>query len=375
MPLRQRRVVARGQGTRYQYDAEGNLVRKTLPDGKAKHYAWDGDGQLLEVKRPDGYAVTFAYDAFGRRISKRFRGKVTKWVWNGDKPLHEWSELKLGPGAGSVEKLATWLFDEDSFAPAAKLTEKGAYSVVCDHLGTPLSMYDAKGAATWSMALDSYGGVCQGQAQDCPFRYQGQYEDTETGLYYNRFRYYDPESGRYISQDPIRLLGGLHLYAYVTRPTTTVDPLGLAEFWPPSAELTEFPKNLNFGQHRIAPQFSSIGGDIPEAIRGRSLVDVAADLHNGSLSPEVFTIRYTKLPNGELVTLNNRGLAVLTMADKTPSTALYIPLEHASPGLLADLGVKHPGLPDIMQPSRSIAVTGQKSGLDRRYTISVCPKG
>jgi RHS repeat-associated protein len=163
----------------------------------------------VEVKRPDGYAVTFAYDALGRRVSKRFRGRVTRWVWDGDQPLHEWAELVVEPGAGSVAELTTWLFEEGSFIPVAKLTGQGAQSVVSDHLGTPLALYDGRGQVTWEMALDSYGAVRQGKgkAQDCPFRYQGQYEDVETGLYYNRFRYYDPQTGGYISQDPIRLGG------------------------------------------------------------------------------------------------------------------------------------------------------------------------
>lgn len=150
-------------GMRYKYDEEGNLKRKTLAGGQQWHYAWDGAGQLVNVTRPDGYAITFTYDALGRRVSKRFRGRVTRWVWDGDKPLHEWHELEVGPGAGGIQDLATWLFEDDSFAPAAKLTDKGAQSVVCDHLGTPLSMYDVKGQATWEMALDSYGGVRQGR--------------------------------------------------------------------------------------------------------------------------------------------------------------------------------------------------------------------
>ncbi|UOQ51736.1 DUF6531 domain-containing protein [Hymenobacter cellulosivorans] len=217
-------------GIRYKYDAEGNLIRKTRPNGQKWRYAWDGAGQLTSVTRPDGYAVTFSYDALGRRISKRYRGKVTRWVWDGDKPLHEWSELEVGPGAGGVADVVTWLFEDDSFAPAAKLTSEGAYSVVCDHLGTPLMLYDSQGAPTWEMSLDSYGDVRQGKGkpQDCPFRYQGQYEDAETGLYYNRFRYYNPEAGSYISQDPIDLEGGLSFYSYVSNPTSWLDPYGLA---------------------------------------------------------------------------------------------------------------------------------------------------
>ena len=101
--------------------------------------------------------------------------------------------------------------------------------MVCDHLGTPLELYDQRGTKTWLAQLDSYGAVREGKGrpQDCPFRYQGQYEDTETGLYYNRFRYYDPESGGYISQDPIRSREGKALYGYSTSPLTRIDPFGL----------------------------------------------------------------------------------------------------------------------------------------------------
>jgi RHS repeat-associated protein len=210
---------------------EGNLVRKTQPDGRQWRYAWDGAGQLARVTRPDGYAVTFTYDALGRRISKRFRGKVTRWVWDGDVPLHEWHELEVGPGAGSAQDLTTWLFEDDSFVPTAKLTTQGSYSIITDHLGTPLELYDQTGVKTWQAQLDSYGAVREGRGtpQDCPFRYQGQYEDVETGLYYNRFRYYDPETGGYISQDPIRLEGANHsLYAYVKDTNSWIDALGLS---------------------------------------------------------------------------------------------------------------------------------------------------
>ena len=254
-------------GTRYKYDEEGNLTRKTLVDGQAWHYAWDGAGQLVEVKRPDGYAVTFTYDGLGRRVSKRFRGKVTRWVWDGDQPLHEWHELEVGPGAGSVGELTTWLFEDDSFAPLAKLTAKGAQSVVCDHLGTPLGLYDEQGGLTWEMALDSYGAVRQGKgkSQDCPFRYQGQYEDTETGLYYNNFRYYDPEMGYYISQDPIGLLGGTKLYSYVRDPNSVIDPWGLMPWEPgtPKPKGWRLPKN---GTWSGAPGHSDFIPNNPAAL-------------------------------------------------------------------------------------------------------------
>jgi RHS repeat-associated protein len=91
-------------------------------------------------------------------------------------------------------------------------------------------MYREDGAEVWTCKLNSYGRVRKYEGQtktECPFRYQGQYEDAETGLYYNRFRYYSPEEGMYISQDPICLWGGRRLYSYVQNPNYWVDILGL----------------------------------------------------------------------------------------------------------------------------------------------------
>jgi RHS repeat-associated protein len=291
-------------GTRYTYDAEGNLTRKNTPDGQQWHYVWDGAGQLAEVKRPDGYAVTFAYDALGRRVSKRFRGRVTKWVWDANKPLHEWTELEVGPGAGSAGEVLTWLFEEESFVPTTKLTAQEAQSVVCDHLGTPLALYDSQGRATWEMTLDSCGGVRQtkGKPQDCPFRYQGQYEDIETGLYYNRFRYYDPCDGCYISQDPIRLQGGIQLYAYVKNPSAYSDILGLTGA--PGVTWVD-PKTLNFSQGYVDTKVYDIMQKMDDGVWDWTREDAILNVTD---------------VNGQLVSLDNRRLlaAQLRGVEKVP---------------------------------------------------------
>jgi RHS repeat-associated protein len=90
-------------------------------------------------------------------------------------------------------------------------------------------MHAATGQAVWSADLNNYGQVMnlRGKAEDCPFRFPGQYEDVETGLYYNRYRYYDAREGMYVSQDPIGLLGGEKLYAYVHDTNTWIDEFGL----------------------------------------------------------------------------------------------------------------------------------------------------
>jgi RHS repeat-associated protein len=94
-------------------------------------------------------------------------------------------------------------------------------------------MFDEHGLRVWSVELDLLGAPRRVETIEgfdrhaCPFRFQGQYEDAETGLYYNRFRYYDPVAGQYISQDPIGLLGGPRPYGYVRDPLHYVDVLGL----------------------------------------------------------------------------------------------------------------------------------------------------
>ncbi|HWO08457.1 MAG TPA: RHS repeat-associated core domain-containing protein, partial [Polyangiaceae bacterium] len=119
--------------------------------------------------------------------------------------------------------------EPESFAPLAKLVADERYSIVTDHLGTPRAMYDGYGQEVWGADVDSYGQLqnLRGGRRACPFRFPGQYEDAETGLYYNRFRYYDPEAGAYVSQDPIGLAGGLRAFTYPSDPTTFVDPFGL----------------------------------------------------------------------------------------------------------------------------------------------------
>lgn len=98
-----------------------------------------------------------------------------------------------------------------------------------DPNGCPTRLTDARGAVVWSARQSAWGVSLEdsGQSIENPLRFQGQYADTETGLHYNRYRYYDPSAGQYISQDPIRLGGGLNLYAYGHNPLDWSDPFGL----------------------------------------------------------------------------------------------------------------------------------------------------
>lgn len=271
----------------YHYDDEGNLVFrefKELQDNAVPHdrkrmekergirclatgmgwlYEWASNGMLKKVIRPDGRPVEFRYDALGRRTAKRYFGKVTRWVWDGNVPLHEWSYKAVGLQSDEeentlpkepAEDFTTWLFEAGTFVPTAKIQDGKQYSIVSDYMGTPIQMYDGQGNKTWDCTLDIYGKVIavdKGTEFDCPFRFQGQYEDIETGLYYNRFRYYDANIGFYISQDPIGLLGGnpTH-YSYVNNLNRLIDPLGLE---------TYFTRLGNFGEEKVIDALNRSG--------------------------------------------------------------------------------------------------------------------
>jgi RHS repeat-associated protein len=230
-PDRRDRKYGRGgrllevEGVRCTYDLDGYLTEVDSQNGRWR-YRWKGSGLLQEVERPDGARVTFEYDALARRTCKRVtavqgqRPREVRFLWDGHVPLHE---------IASSGDTNTWIFEPESFTPLGKEDKTGRYSVVTDHLGTPTEMYDDLGRLAWRIQLDTFGvGKTDVARQHCPWRWPGQYEDDEAGLHYNRFRYYAPYFGCYLSQDPLGLAGGLNHYQYADDPVVLVDPLGLA---------------------------------------------------------------------------------------------------------------------------------------------------
>lgn len=247
----------------YHYDNEGNLVfrefkelrgsdirydRKRmkkergisfLATGTGWNYKWNSNGTLKKVIRPDGRPVEFQYDALGRRTSKQYFGKKTRWIWNGNVPLHEWSYKVTDEQSNEeeniqkepTEDIITWVFEVGTLIPTAKMLDSKQHSIVSDHLGTPIQMYDEQGNKIWDCILNIYGKVTSFKGSslgDCPFRFQGQYEDEETELYYNRFRYYSPNLGNYVSQDPIEFAGNNPtFYGYVYDTNSGLDLFGL----------------------------------------------------------------------------------------------------------------------------------------------------
>ncbi|MBX3271056.1 MAG: RHS domain-containing protein [Sandaracinaceae bacterium] len=232
-----------GEGTvRYTHDADGNQTERLEPDGTRWRYRYDGHGLLRHVERvppraadagplpPPDLRLSFAYDAFARRVEKTVVAlgpdgeeqsrRETRFVWDGHVVAHE---------LDSQDGLTTWYWEPDTFTPVAKERAGRYYSIASDHLGTPTEMYDELGQLAWRMQLDAFGVPTfeAGDARDCPWRWPGQYEDVETGEYYNRWRWYDARGGRYSSKDPLGLRGSLRSFHYPTDSLLRVDPSGL----------------------------------------------------------------------------------------------------------------------------------------------------
>ncbi|MHC8319416.1 RHS repeat-associated core domain-containing protein [Pseudomonas sp. GB2N2] len=227
------------QGDRhYDYDAFGNLIRERRGTGQklVTEYAYDCQHRLIGVTTPDGRSVSYRYDAFGRRIAKTIDGHTTEFFWQGDHLIAE----------SSREHYRSYVYEPGTFRPLAMLDGKGPRKACpfyyhLDHLGTPQELTDYSGEIVWSAKYNAYGKVTHlehggGEQLEQPLRFQGQYFDPESGLHYNRHRYYDPQVGRYLTPDPVKLAGGLNQYRYALNPTGWVDPLGLSGNCPRKGE-------------------------------------------------------------------------------------------------------------------------------------------
>jgi RHS repeat-associated protein len=217
------RLVSRGDFT-FEYDAAGRLVRKIQPleNGKQKTwtYEWDFEDQLIRFADDKGDLWIYEYDALGRRISKSNGSRKIEYLWD------RRQIIQVFKPDSPVE---SWVYSLHGFDPLAKVKSGRVFPIIADYLGTPREMLDDKGQVVWSAQLQAWGAVREIRVnlEDCPIRFPGQWFDSETGLHYSLFRYYDPESGQFISPDPLGVKAGLNEYVYAINPTGWTDPYGL----------------------------------------------------------------------------------------------------------------------------------------------------
>jgi RHS repeat-associated protein len=241
-------LVTRTASAKYTYDARARRVvkldlRRRGEGGEAlaTEYGWDSRDRLRRVRLPDGTQLRFTYDAFGRRVRKEVQGagqasaRVVELVWDGD---------ALAAEHDSERGVRCFVHAPDSMAPLLQQEQGEVLIYVNDHLGTPKELIDGAGLVAWSAAHSAWGKIVATHADplraatrarpvDSPFRLLGQVADEETGLCCTKFRYFDPELGRWCSPDPLGFNGGKDLFGFDGSPTTDVDPLGLEGAHPP----------------------------------------------------------------------------------------------------------------------------------------------
>jgi RHS repeat-associated protein len=241
-------------GTHYRYDSRGNLTEK-IRNGEITRYQWNTNNQLVRVETA-GVITQFSYDPLGRRIIKHSAPKVIKPFDAGSRyqktemeriakeqhlgtTFYGWDGDTLAWETTSEES-THYFYEPESFVPLMQATQARpvvmhrtpdwsdrGYSVKedplwtqmpkaqpfdhlgyyhCDHLGTPQEIADEEGNIAWQAQYKAWGKAKEVISKAAskagfrnPLRFQGQYFDHETGLHYNRFGYYDPEIGRFIS--------------------------------------------------------------------------------------------------------------------------------------------------------------------------------
>ena len=229
-------LVKLGDTTR-RHDGLGRLVRRATAGGEVTDLRWDGEGQLAGVTTPDGEEWSYLYDALGRRVKKIGPDRTVEFVWDGDVVLDELCSRAPGDGQPRAPEVVFWEFDPQGFEPLARIAGAEQYLCVNDVAGNPRELLDSDGEVVWGAQFSAWGTLLDPRAWDvdCPVRYMGQWYDDESGLHYNRHRYYDPGVGRFISPDPIGLMGGLNPFVYGPNTFGWVDPLGLTGVCPPGA--------------------------------------------------------------------------------------------------------------------------------------------
>ncbi len=238
-------LLARTTTAKYTYDKRGRrVVKLDLRPGKpgdepkATEYVWDSRDQLREVKLPGGARVVMTYDALGRRVRKEVVSRegvperAVDFLWDGD---------SIAADIDATRGARCFVHAPGTLLPLLQAERGEVLTYVNDHLGTPRELIDPAGKIAWSAAHSAWGRVADTHADptselgrkrkvDSPFRLIGQYADEETGLSHTRYRYFDPEVGRWCSPDPLGIAG-----EETSSPSTGAPPPGWIRSGSPGA--------------------------------------------------------------------------------------------------------------------------------------------
>ncbi|MDF3143014.1 MULTISPECIES: putative T7SS-secreted protein [unclassified Streptomyces] len=243
--------ITRAGNVRYEHDEAGRITlrQKTRLSHKPDtwRYIWDAKDRLTSVVTPDGTAWRYRYDPLGRRIAKQRLtadgetvAEQTDFTWDGT-TLSE--QTTRTPGTNQPVITLTW--DHHGLHPLTQTERKTSpdlgmapqqeidsrfYAIVTDLIGTPTELVDEQGTIAWRTRTTLWGITTWNHTATAhtSLRFPGQYHDPETGLHYNYFRHYDPQTARYLTLDPLGLLPAPNPTTYVDNPHSLIDPLGLS---------------------------------------------------------------------------------------------------------------------------------------------------
>ena len=212
------RLTAQG-GWTITYDSVGNMTSRTA-GSETLTYKWNALGQLDTVVAP-GYTVTYGYDGLGRRVRKTVNGVATRYLVEGDRVL---AELDQSWGVA-----ATYAYRPGVDRPLAMQRGGATYYYTQDAQGNVTGLLNAAGSVVQQYHYTPYGEAQAGYGTIVnPYQYKGREWDAEARLHYMRARYYDPQLGRFLSEDPLGLAGGINPTAFVGGdPVNYSDPSGL----------------------------------------------------------------------------------------------------------------------------------------------------
>jgi RHS repeat-associated protein len=204
----------------YTYDANGNTLSKSDSSG-ATQYSWDFENRLTQAVVPGVGTTTFRYDPWGRRVQKSGPLGTTNYLYDAFRVIQE------ADGSGNVAAGYTQgpAIDE----PFAESRTGTVSYYHADGLGSITSLTNSSGAIAATYTYDGFGKLAASTgSRPNPFQFTARESDSETGLDYYRARYFDPNVGRFVSEDPSGTSGGLNLYEYVlNNPINLYDPTGL----------------------------------------------------------------------------------------------------------------------------------------------------
>ncbi|CAB1058714.1 Rhs family protein, partial [Olavius sp. associated proteobacterium Delta 1] len=210
--------IAGANPAAFSYDANGNIT-----DIDSKTFIYNQNNRLIRVEEGLDILEEYTYNGLGQRQIKEVAGVATVFHYDFDGNIIAES---LSDGTVTTE----YLYMGSSRLAKVDVATGAMYFYLNNYLGTPILLTDDTGTVVWEAEYQSFGeaAVNPNSTVVNNFRFAGQYFDEETGLHYNWHRYYDPKTGRYLTPDPIGLLGGINLYFYAgANPINFTDPYGL----------------------------------------------------------------------------------------------------------------------------------------------------